>query len=202
MTRMSALISNPEEEDLDTQAVTRSLCRCRAHVNGLGKLGIGAQEPAFDLEHSLSFLVAGHHASPSDSLNPAHAGLAPFNFHGRAMLARVAALAQGRRGDCGENSEWDSRVTGAAPPVVAVVHPGQRELDIGEGLPGAGDDHGADFIQSPGRVPVCAWPVARQRRSVLVVCYEMIKLFVAEVAEFLEFFAQCGQMPNEPAAAD
>jgi hypothetical protein len=25
---------------------------------------------------------------------------------------------------------------------------------------------------------------------------------VAEVAEFLEFFAQCGQMPDEPAATD
>jgi hypothetical protein len=108
---------------------------------------------------------------------------------------RMAAPAQGGRGNSGENSERDTGITGSAPPVAPVVHPGQRELDIGKGPPGACGDHGADFGQSSGRVVVRAWPVPHQRRPVPVVSEEMSKLLAAEVAKFLEFFAQRGQMP-------
>ena len=115
----------------------------------------------------------------------------------------MACLAQGRCRDPRENNPRDTSIAGTAPPVVAVVHPGQSELDVGEGLPGAGGHKGADFIQSSGRVPVHrARSVPQQRRPVLVVRDQMSKLYMTEVALPLEFFAQSGQMPGEPAAAD
>ena len=92
-------------------------------------------------------------------------------------------------------------IAGTAPPVVAVVYPGQSELDIGEGLPGASGHKGADFIQSSGRVPVHrARTVPHEARPVLVVRDQMSKLYMTEVALPLEFFTQSRQMPGEPAA--
>ena len=115
----------------------------------------------------------------------------------------MARSAQGRRRDPRENNARDTRIAGTAPPVVAVVHPGHSELDIGEGLPGAGGHKGTDFIQSSGRVPVHrARTVPQQRRPVLVMRDQMSKLYMTENSLPLEFFAQIGQMPGEPAAVD
>lgn len=115
----------------------------------------------------------------------------------------MARLAQGRRRDPREINARNISIAGTAPPVVAVVHPGQSELDVGEGLPGAGGHKGADFIESSGRVPVHrARTVPEQRRPVLVVRDQMSKLYMTEASLPLEFFAQIGQMPGEPAAVD
>jgi hypothetical protein len=112
-------------------------------------------------------------------------------------------LAHGRRRDPRENNARDTSIAGTAPPVVALVDPGQSELDIGKGLPGASGHKGADFILSSGRVPVHrARTVPQQRRPVLVVRDQMSKLYMTESPLPLEFFAQIGQMPGEPAAVD
>ena len=115
----------------------------------------------------------------------------------------MARSAQGRRRHPRENNARDTSIAGTAPPVVAVVYPGQSELDIGEGLPGASGHKGADFIQSSGRVPVHrVRTVPHEARPVLVVRDQMSKLYMTEVALPLEFFTQSRQMPGEPAAAD
>jgi hypothetical protein len=105
--------------------------------------------------------------------------------------AWLAGQAQGGRGDRSEYGPRDIGSAAAAPTVPAVVHPRERQLDIGEGLPGAGDHHRADLIESSDRAHIHrARPVPGQRTSVLTVRDEMSKLLIAEVALPLEFFAQ------------
>jgi hypothetical protein len=104
----------------------------------------------------------------------------------------VAVPAQRGPGNRHENGQGDIGTAGATAPVVAGAHPGQREIDVGEGLAGAGDNQRADFVQSPGRLSIRTWPVPRQRHAVLGVGDEMGKLLTAEDALFLEFLAQGG----------
>ena len=78
-----------------------------------------------------------------------HVVASPIDANSRLGCGSCRAMArsaQGRRRDPRENNARDTRIAGTAPPVVAVVHPGQSELDIGEGLPGAGGHKGTDFI--------------------------------------------------------
>jgi hypothetical protein len=106
----------------------------------------------------------------------------------------LAVQAQGGLRDRSENSKRDAGVADATPPVGAVAHPGQRELDIGKSLSGAGGHQRMNFIQSSGRVPV-----RRSGPALGFVIDEMSKLFNAKVALSLEFFAKGGQVPGKPA---
>jgi hypothetical protein len=87
----------------------------------------------------------------------------------------------------------DAGIAEAAPTVAAVVHPGQRELDIGESLPGAGGDRSADLVQCSCRIRVHrVGSIPGQPPPVLVMSREMGELFIAEISLPLELFAQGG----------